>query len=198
MTPSFFPDPEPVPEPEHWVAPPWLQAPEDEYPHRVLVRKFLAQTDRTSLMVSHVDVYSTGTMFAVEWELRRIDESPVDWQLASDLGHLHGALREAGSELRFGLALADGSVVTTVDRYRSPYINHQRPETWSLVHHPGGGGGDERRNSGSSRLWLWPLPPPGPIDLVAEWRQHDIAESRIALDGGPLLAGVARVRSLWS
>lgn len=62
----------------------------------------------------------------------------------------------------------------------------------------GGGGGDERRHSGSSRLWLWPLPPPGPIDLVAEWRQRGIAESRIALDGGPLLAGVARVRSLWS
>ena len=62
----------------------------------------------------------------------------------------------------------------------------------------GGGGGGEARYSGSSRLWLWPLPPPGPIELVAEWRARDIPESRLLLDGSALLTALDGIRSLWS
>jgi hypothetical protein len=193
---SFFPDPGPIPEPEHHVVPAWLQPPEDEYPHRVLVREFLARTDGTLLTVSHVDVYSTGVMIKLEWELRRVGESVVDWQLATGMGHFYGGAGDAESWRKFGLALADGTVVTTVDGYRRHEAFGQQPEGWSLTER-GGGGGGESQYSGSSHLWLWPLPPPGPIELVAEWRARDIPESRLVLDGSALLAAVDGVRSLW-
>lgn len=198
MNSSFFPEPGPMPEPEQHVAPPWFQPPDDEYPVRVLVREFLARTDGTSLTVSHVDVYSTGLRIKLDWELRRLDESVMDWQLAMGMGmgHFHGGAGAADSERRFGLALADGTVVTTVDRFRVQNFL-ERPVGWSLMEQAGGGGGGDSRYSGSSRLWLWPLPPPGPIELVGEWRARDIPESRLVLDGSALLAVVGSVRSLW-
>ena len=197
MNSSFFPEPGPIPEPEQHVVPPWFQPPEDEYPVRVLVREFLAHTDGTSLSVSHVDVYSTGIRIKLDWELRRRDESTVDWQMAFGMGHFHGGGGDPASERRLGLALADGTVVTTVDRFHTHQSFLEQPVGWSLIDQAGGGGGGDTRYSGSSHLWLWPLPPPGPIELVAEWRARDIPESRLVLDGSALLNAVDGVRSLW-
>ncbi len=197
MNSSFFPDPSPMPEPEQHVAPPWFQPPEGEYPVRVLVREFLARTAGTSLSVSHVDVYSTGVRVKVDWELRRVGETIAEWQVTIGMGLFQSGIGEPESERRFGLALANGTVVTTVDR--SPMHENvlEQPVGWSLMDQGGGGGGGEGRYSGSSSLWLWPLPPPGPIELVAEWRARDIPESRLVLDGSALLAAVDGVRSLW-
>jgi hypothetical protein len=196
MNSSFFPEPGPIPEPEHHVVPAWLQPPEDEYPVRVLVREFLARTNGTSLAISHVDVYSTGVKIKVDWELRRLDESVVEWQLATGMGHFYGGTGASDSGLRFGLALGDGTVVTTVDRFGHPNFLEQ-PVGWSLMDRAGGGGGGEMRYSGTSGLWLWPLPPPGRIELVAEWRAREIAETRIVLDASTLLSAVAGIRSIW-
>jgi hypothetical protein len=195
MTDSFFPEPEPVPEPAAPLPQPWFQPPADEYPVRVLVREFLAQTEGTSMSVSHVDVYSTGLRLKIDWELRRGGENHDEWQLASGMGLFFN--RGGESDRRFGLALANGTVVTTVDKHAS-YANFgTAPEGWSLMDHAGGGGGGDTRYSGSNRLWLWPLPPPGPIELVAEWRARDIPQSRLVLDATPLLTAVDGVRSLW-
>jgi hypothetical protein len=195
MTDSFFPEPEPAPEPVASVPQPWFQPPADEYPVRVLIRGFLVQSAGTVLSVSYVDVYSTGLSIKVDWELRRVGESLLDWQVASGMGLFHNGGDESGR--RFGLALANGTVVTTVDRRRVPAGFGQEPEGWSLMDHGGGGGGGDTRYSGSNRLWLWPLPPPGPIELVGEWRARGIAQSRLVLDANPLLAAVDGVRPLW-
>lgn len=199
MDGSFFPPPSPEPEPEPpaQVSPPWLQPPADEYPARLLVREFLAQTDGTALAVSHVDVYSTGLLIKIDWELRRLDESRADWQLATGMGGFGLDSGDSESERRFGLAFADGSVVTTVDRRRTRVRFDEEPTGWSLMDHGGGGGGGDRRYSSSSRLWLWPLPPAGPIELVAEWKARGINEVRMVVDGSALRDMVTNVRSLW-
>ncbi|MGV8911451.1 MAG: hypothetical protein ACOH14_02455 [Rhodoglobus sp.] len=198
MNPSFFPEKAPQPEPEHQQTPPWFQPPEDEYPVRVLLREFMARTESTSLAVSHVDVYSVGIAVKINWELRRREESAVEWQLATGMGHFSRGAGDENSERRFGLGLADGTVVTTVDGFDGHRNYGDQPEGWSLMDQGGGGGGGESRFSGSSRLWLWPLPPPGPIDLVAEWKARAIPESKLVLDGAALLSAVADVRPLWS
>lgn len=194
MNVSFFPGASPSPEPERPVTPPWFQPPVDEYPTRLLIREFLAQTDGSSLSLSHVDVYSTGVRIKVDWELRRADEPDADWHMSVGF---HGRAWDAETVLRFGLALADGTVVTTIDRYRLHENFGQRPEGWSLMDHASGSGGDDLRYSGASRLWLWPLPPPGPIEFVAEWRARGIPESRLPLDGSAMLAAAHSVRPLW-
>ena len=98
--------------------------------------------------------------------------------------------------LRFGVALANGATVTTVDRHPQDAFTTE-PDGWSLMNTQGGGGGDDRRYSGSTGLWLWPLPPPGPIELVGEWGARGVPESRIVLDGTALRKRVADVRPLW-
>ena len=110
--------------------------------------------------------------------------------------HLRGTNLE--TVLRFGLAMADGSVVTTIDRHDARDDFNQQPDGWSLMDHAGGGGGDDHKYSGANRLWLWPLPPPGPLELVAEWRGRGIPECRLVLDATALLASVPSVRPLWA
>lgn len=199
MSSSFFPSPdqEPTPQPVAPAQPPWLNPPEDEYPVRVLVREFLAQTDGTALTVSHVDVYSTGVSIRIEWVVRRRNETVAEWQTATGAHYFAFGVEDSGSERRFGLALGDGTVVTTVDRLRGRARFDEEPAGWSLMDQGGGGTGGERQFSSSCRLWLWPLPPPGPIELVGEWGARGIAESRLVLDGTALLSTVDGVRSFW-
>ena len=193
MQASFFPssDDEPPPR-EEYVPKPWWQHPADEFPARVQVREFLARMPGTVVVVSHVDVFSVGMTIQVDWEVRRLEQSRSEWQLM-----MHGDLFSPTPDvLRFGVALANGATVTTVDQ-RLPDAFTTEPDGWSLMNTQGGGGGDDRRYSGSTGLWLWPLPPPGPIELVGEWGARGVPESRIVLDGTALRERVADVRPLW-
>jgi hypothetical protein len=47
------------------------------------------------------------------------------------------------------------------------------------------------------RYWVWPLPPPGPVEFVCEWPLHGIAESRGALDAQLIVDAAARAIPLW-
>jgi len=48
------------------------------------------------------------------------------------------------------------------------------------------------------KLWLWPLPPAGTLDLVTEWRALGIPESRVTLDASVLRAAAGAVQPLWA
>lgn len=195
MRASFFPPVEPEPEPpERPVAPPWVQHPQDELPARVLVREFLAQTPGTALILSEVDVYSTGIRINISWELRRLGGDDSDWNALLHAGFGRRDV-DPSAALRFGVGLSNGTVVTTMDRgIRSWNV---KPDGWSLVDQIAGSGGDDRRYSGTSALWLWPLPPPGPIEFVGEWGARGVSESRFVLDATALLSRASEVRSLW-
>lgn len=196
MQPSFFPKPGQIPETDRPVTPEWVRPPEDEYPARILVREFLARTAGTTLSVSHIDVYSTGLAIKVDWEVRKTTETDAEWQLVT-FGRFHGRILDENA-LRFGLLLGDDTVVTTVDPRRTHEVFAQRPDGWVLMDQGGGGGGGEDRYSGSSRLWLWPKPPAGQIELVAEWAERGIAESHLKLDGDAIRDAVRGVRPLWA
>jgi hypothetical protein len=45
---------------------------------------------------------------------------------------------------------------------------------------------------GDAHLWMHPLPPDGPVDLVCEWPTFGIPESLCVLDGGELRAAARR------
>jgi len=191
---SFFPSHDDD-EPEGREPPPpkpWWQHPVDEFPARVPLREFLVTTPGTVIVVSHVDVFSVGISIQIDWEVRRLGQSRSEWQLVMHGGHFSATT----DVLRFGVALANGATATTVD-LRSPDAFATEPDGWSLMNAQGGGGGDDRRYSGSTGLWLWPLPPPGPIELVGEWGARGVPESRIILDGSALLTRVAEVQPLW-
>ena len=46
-------------------------------------------------------------------------------------------------------------------------------------------------------VWLWGLPPPGPLTFASEWPAEQIPASQAQLDAGLLLAAAQRARTLW-
>jgi hypothetical protein len=47
-------------------------------------------------------------------------------------------------------------------------------------------------------MWLWPLPPPGPVTFVTAWEEFAVAEAAVSLDADELVAAAGRAVRLWS
>jgi len=50
---------------------------------------------------------------------------------------------------------------------------------------------------GQRRLWLWPLPPPGPFEFVIEWHSMGIDTTSILLDGGAIVSAADQALPYW-
>jgi len=181
---------------ERPAIPAWVQPPPDELPVLLPVGEVLARTEGTVLTVSALKVYSTGVVIRAESIMRRRGESAKDWSWV-----MHGGFGarddDADNRLRWRVELPGGAFAELRGfGYERPW--DQEPDGWTLgFANGGGGGGGEDRYEQRHGLWLWPLPPPGPIGLVAEWRERGIDESRVTLDGDAVLEAVLRVRPLW-
>ena len=46
-------------------------------------------------------------------------------------------------------------------------------------------------------MWMWPLPLPGPLVFVCEWRAEGIELTRHELDAQVILDAAAEVDELW-
>ena len=60
---------------------------------------------------------------------------------------------------------------------------------------PGGGSGGPR--SYDMSMWVWPLPPPGPVAFVCEWAAESIALTRREIDAEPILDAARRSEAMW-
>ncbi len=47
------------------------------------------------------------------------------------------------------------------------------------------------------RLWVWPLPPPGPVTFVCAWPALEIQETKAVVDAGAILKAAAGATALW-
>jgi hypothetical protein len=183
-------------EPERPVTPPWFQPPQDELPVLLPIGGLLARTPGTVIVVSHLEVHSTGVVIRADVMVRRLDESDRDWSWV-----MHGGFhrqQDEGDGLHWGVVLADGSTTTLGSSFPGTRRWDEEPDGWTLTYAGGGGGGGgEDRYDQRHGLWLWPLPPAGSIEVVAEWRERGIEESRVTLDGAAVLDAVPRVHPLW-
>jgi len=46
-------------------------------------------------------------------------------------------------------------------------------------------------------FWVYPLPPEGPVTLVASWLEHGVTETRAELDGTAIREAAGRAVILW-
>lgn len=201
---SFFP---PDPEmPEHEESEPerqprW-QAPENELPVLLPVSETLATTENLALGLFGVAVYSDGVEFRLEGRLRRHGMPVREWnELCPDfIGHsqMGGPVHPAG-RLRFGLVLGDGEKVLAEG---FPFFGGEdpsaEPKGHTLARNSGGGGGGSHNYSSTDRLWLWPLPPEGPIEFVMQWPALGVEERSVVLDGSAMRDLAARVQRFWN
>lgn len=185
---GFFADlPEPprdaTPSPFALRRPEWTGPPENVLPGVLGTGVVLVNTGALAVAVPVLAVWPTGALVTLELRRREYadggDLDPFTWR--------HGPPQADG--LRFGVGFSDGrkALGEWPGRPAGP------PERPVLLPRGGHGGG----LSYEQELWLWPLPPDGPVELVCEWPAQGVGEARATLDGGELRAAAARAIELW-
>jgi hypothetical protein len=216
---SFF-EPPRAREPPRFERPPkptWQGPPDNVVGGVVALDLLLARSEKAVVMIDSATAYPAGAEFAVEVRWRgelpdRIWSGLAPQPNRSWSGELPGEL------FRLGVQFADGSKATTLDsgpaeRLAAAYARvieepggegslgdlGEEPEATDMVEGPvlleqrAGGGG----HRWSQSLWLWPLPPKGPLTFVCEWPALGITLSRAEIDTALLHEAAARSRTVW-
>jgi hypothetical protein len=165
------------------------QAPENEVPAVVPISTVLARTDSSALVLTGVQVFSTGIGFTVT--LRCLPEAlPAD---EVDLGGLMWRGRPGHpTELLVGVEFADGRRASNLPD-RDPFPAPDGPEALVLTQ----GSGSGQQLSVEQEWWLSPLPPAGPLRVVVRCDLLGLPEAAVELDGAAIRAAAAGVVVLW-
>jgi hypothetical protein len=98
-------------------------------------------------------------------------------------------------ELRFRVLLADGRVAVQDDE--AGLRNGAGPmlKVTGFEGSSGGPGGDEHVRMS---VWLWPLPPPGPVTVTCSWPGRGLQDASIVLDGDAIRAAATQALPFWT
>lgn len=179
---SFFGEPPPTsPAPPDYRTPEWIAPPENVIPATVALDAVLVRRPDLAIWVADALVFPTGLSFGINVHRRARADAPPPFFAPG-----------AGDDLRFGLQLADGRkvIVRPLGDMR-PYL--ERPYQPVLRPRSGSGG----RNRTRADMWLWPLPPPGPLTFVCEWPSERVEETSVQIDAGPVVAAAGRAIEMW-
>jgi hypothetical protein len=179
---SFFDEPEPAPPPPRdYRTPEWIAPPENVIPATVALDVILVQRPDLAIWVADALVFPSGLSFGINIQRReQSDERPLFFGQAESDGP------------RFGLQLADGRKVV-VQRLGETRPFLQRPERPILRPRSGSGGAHRSR----AEMWLWPLPPAGPLTFVCAWPAEGVEETSAQIDAAPILAAASRAVEMW-
>ena len=181
----------PPPEPPR-RRPAW-QRPDAVLPGSVPAELVLIRTEQVAVAVGSVRAYPNGFEFTVHVRWRGAGDT--DWPYHGGPFERHGNRRGGPASedaLRLGVLYADGRRAATTGG--SPWRDPDA-EPGRLVLEQGGGGGNDR--SWDSDFWVYPLPPPGPVTLLASWLEQGVTETRAELDGAAIRDAAGRAVTLW-
>ena len=208
---SFF---EPLPEPEPrasrrereaaWVAPEWQEPARGIVGADVRCAQTLFHDDRLCLRLDRVLAYPNGLTLDLEL---RVAKPPLvagkevsvrhPWALVDDRGRPDEIPSRADDYMRFGVRLSDGRRVATgtfeQDRLRLSAVAGGAADVVVLRYQ--GGTGSAWLHT--ARLWLWPLPPSGPVTLFLEWPSLQITERSFEIPGAALQEAAPQILDLW-
>jgi hypothetical protein len=163
----------------------WQGPPGDVPGHPVAIQQLLARTDQAVVALRDVTAFPEGCSLTLHLAVQRgsLDEPAWKRLLGSQVGgDAHAASAEA--DLKFGVRFPDGSKATVVaNAFRGWAHPTGRPEPPMLIEVGSGSASNDRCYQGDRRLWLWPLPPPGPFEFVMEWPSMGIGTIPVTLDG---------------
>jgi len=193
---GFFEPPPPAEDPPpRPPSPPWLRAPAGTLPGVVALELVVAATERVAVCVTRIGAYPSG----FELDLVTMAGGESDELDPMLFGGRRGPGPRRGRDggipadmLRFGVEFADGSKATnTAGR---PGGADAEPSGPVLIGGGGGGGGGNWRQS----VWIWPLPPPGPLTFVCEWPAAGVALTRHEIDAQLVLDAASRSQEIFS
>jgi hypothetical protein len=171
---SFFETPALRPPAEPRM-PVWSRGPEDMVPGVVPVDLLLARTDTHAVLIDSLLVYPTG--FDFDLAVRRHPRHPRHPE------------HRCGHDLRLEVRFADGRSADNNPRRWPRPAGDQLPDPPLLYQSTSGPDG--------GHVWLWGLPPPGPLIFACHWPSELIPPSQAELDAGLVVAAAARAQTLW-
>ena len=206
---SFFPPqrhagaPQETDRDEPWMVPAWDGPDWHTRPGLCPLSVVLGRSATTAVLVEGVRAHPTGVVLRLVVQLRERGRE-ARRRVVTELDVTHGrgqlALSLPAGGLRWGVEYSDGRRVTSVDDY-SPH--EASPDEWDpdwLPDRPvlrGLGRPTSWGGAWSRDVWLWPLPPPGPLRLVCAWPDRGIAETGTTVDAGPIRQAAAQAVPLW-
>jgi hypothetical protein len=192
---SFFPTDPPEDETEgaDHVVEPWWKPSDEERPAIFPIGETIAINDNVALILTMARVYTNGVEFVIDRRIRRGSASRQEWREMQSAIHNHFAYFDP-ERVRYGVVLGDGQQLIAD---LGPGMYGSTPDKHSLTPSGGGGGGGEDTYRFDDGMWLWPLPPEGPLEVVVQWLAFDVAESHVVLDSAPLIALASRARPAW-
>jgi len=177
----------------------WQGPPSDILGHPAPIQQFVARTDHAVVALQHVIAFPEGCSLTLHLAVRRgsLDESAWNGLLGS---HANGNLdlTPTDADLKFGVRFPDGSKATTVDNaFRGWAHPTDRPVPPMLLETESGSTLTDRFYQSDRRLWLWPLPPPGPFEFVIEWQGTGIDTTTATLDGSAIVRAAEQALPYW-
>lgn len=155
--------------------------PSGERPVALSLGVLLAHTDAVAVHIAGAYAYSTGLTFGVAM-VSRSGEALA----GRDADSL--ARPADDDDARFGVAFADGRRAT---------LEAEPPgrESPSILLGARGGGGDAAAYE--TRMWLWPIPPEGPLTFTFRWAAQGVEETTVTVDTALLRDASARAAAWW-
>lgn len=152
----------------------------------------MARNERVAIFLNSLQVYPAGFEVVVHVVAREgFGLDPFSYR--PDREAERGGRIPPG-RLRLGFALADGSKASNTFARRSGRAEEAEPSAPLMTIRGGRGQEDEW----SQTYWVWPLPPPGPLEFVSEWPAADLPLTRAALDSAAILAAAARAQAAFA
>jgi hypothetical protein len=177
----------------------WQGPPVDVLGCPVPIQRFVARTDRVVVALQQVTAFPEGCSLALHLAVRRgsLDEAAWEGLLARHAGaDFH--LGPADDDLKLGVRYPDGSRATTVGHAFGGWAGPtDQPAPPMLVEAGSESSSNDRSYESGRRLWLWPLPPPGPFELVVAWQAMGIAATSATLDGTAIALAGERALPYW-
>ena len=160
--------------PESFALPVWMRQPDWVAPRKRYVDIVIARTDALVLSIAVLKLHPSAIGFDLRFSGKTRTHNPLSG-VPSPLARSGPALADGG--FAFGVLFADGrTAIANRNSASWPRGPADGPVLWPY----GGAGG-----SGSEwrmELWLWPLPPPGPLEFVCEWPLEGLPESGAAIE----------------
>lgn len=96
--------------------------------------------------------------------------------------------------LRFWVQFADGREAAQGDEAglrsgRGPMLTASSFQASST--------GPDDREDVRLTLWIWPLPPPGPVTVTCSWPGRGLDDARLVLDGDQIRAAASQAQPFW-
>jgi hypothetical protein len=200
---GFFDDLRPPPRAEETEeeTPEWISAPDGWVGALVPVQEIIGRSEEAAICLSRIVAYPVGFEVTLDAFTRSLiwgipfDEASSEWHRGE-----HG--RPPAQLLRYGVEFADGRKATNLGGMLGgtvvgmPINEDEEPDPAREIRLvPGGGHGGGRHSR--QELWVWPLPPPGPVAFVCEWPKYRILETRVEVDAGSIRDAAKKATEIW-